>query len=434
MRRVMLAFLGTNDYIPCNYLLNGEKRVNNIRFIQEALATLFCKNWTEDDRLFIFVTEEAKSKNWVDNGHKDKDGKPKNIEGLKTRLDSLNLKVNIVSEEIPEGKKEDEIWNIFDNVFSKINDGDEIIFDITHGFRSLPMLAFVILNYAKVLKDIKISGVFYGAFESLGNGREVEKMNIENRNAPIFDLTPFIYLFEWTNATANFLTYGDAKDIHELTNQKIKPILKDTKGKDEKSKNLNMLSEQLIKFTKYIQTCRGLDIVKGYEIKILKEAVNNNKDSFIKPMNPLFEKISDKFENFDQNDVKNGYAAVEWCINHNLVQQGYTILLETIISQFVVKCFGKNEITNINKRELVSTAVYSKDSENDIKLSDSEKVDIQKLKNYMPEDFVRLYDTISQTRNDINHAGMRENPQKPKDLINNLKDYYNKFKAGEKDV
>jgi CRISPR-associated Csx2 family protein len=415
MSNALMAFLGTTDYRACNYSMNGCNPVKDVRFIQEALVSLLCKDWTENDRIVIFLTEKAKDTNWVDNGQK---------QGLENRLKSLGLKVNLVPIFVPEGRTETEIWTIFEEVFNQINNDDDVIFDITHSFRSLPMLAIVILNYAKVLKNIKINGVYYGAYEALD----------AVGNASIFNLTPLVQLFEWTNATSNFIKYGDAEDISKLSLEKIDPILKEKRGADQSAQDLKKLSKQLVMFTKYIQTCRGLNIIEGYEIKILKEAVRNNKDSFITPMNPLFDKISEKIENFRLNDIKNGYAAVEWCINHNLVQQGYTILLETIISQWVVKCFGKDEITNIDKRDLVSDAVYTKYSENYIKFTDSEKVDIQNLKNYMSEDFVRLYDTISQTRNDINHAGMRKNPQKPDDLINNLKEYYNKFKAGENDV
>ena len=45
MAKVMFAFLGTQNYLPCNYLLNDEK-VSDVRFVQEAIASLFCKDWT----------------------------------------------------------------------------------------------------------------------------------------------------------------------------------------------------------------------------------------------------------------------------------------------------------------------------------------------------------------------------------------------------
>ena len=90
MSNVMLAFLGIQDYLHCNYYLNGEK-VSNVRFIQEAIARLFCKGWTEEDRIVIFLTKDAKDRNWVDNGHTGRDGEPLEMEGLKHRLKRLDL-------------------------------------------------------------------------------------------------------------------------------------------------------------------------------------------------------------------------------------------------------------------------------------------------------------------------------------------------------
>ncbi len=272
MSKVLFAFLGTADYLPCNYLLNG-REINNVRFVQEAIASLLCKDWTEEDRIVIFLTEDACSRNWTDNSQIDPNGKILQREGLKSRLESLNLKAEIHQKDVPNGQSESEIWEIFDIVFNQINSDDEVIFDITHSFRSLPLLVTIILNYARILKKIKIRGMYYGAFESLGTLHDVKKIDIEDRNAPIFDLTSFIYLFNWTSAIDDFLTYGDAKDINLLTNEEMAAILKDTKGKDIGAQNLQKLGVQLNKFSELIQTSRGLSIIRNFDFNNLMELI-----------------------------------------------------------------------------------------------------------------------------------------------------------------
>lgn len=435
MSNVMLAFLGTNDYLPCNYLLD-ERAVSNVRFVQEALASILCKDWGEEDKIIVFLTKEAKNKNWVDNGHKDKDGKPLQIEGLKQRLEYLNLKTNIVTRDVLDGRSEYEIGEMFDLVFNQINDGDEIIFDISHGFRSLPMLVIIILNYARALKDIKIKGIYYGAFELLGTLRDVKKMHIEDRNAPIFNLTPFVHLFNWTVAIDDFLTYGDAKDINELTNEGLTPILRATEGKDKSAQNLKNLSTKLKKMTELIQTSRGLSVIRDFDFNNLRELISYNKESILKPINPLLDEISDKIKGFNNTDIENGYAAVEWCIEHNLIQQGYTILQETMITEIVAKHFGEAEIANRDKRELVSQAINIKhmripeDKWN--KAAESNKDVVKKIMSELDDDFIRIFDSVSQYRNDIDHAGFRDSPHKPEGLNRKLKEYYEKLKGGAK--
>ncbi len=413
MSKVLMAFLGTANYEPCNYLLNSHESINNVRFIQEALASLLCKDWTENDRIVIFLTEKAKNTNWIDNGGK---------EGLERRLKSLGLKVIPIPKSVPEGKIETEIWTIFDEVFNQINTDDEIIFDITHGFRSLPMLAIVILNYAEALKNIKIGGVYYGAFEAKD----------ANNNAPIFNLTPLVHLFNWTNATRNFLTYGDAKDMRKLAYEEIKPILKDTQGKDEDVKNLRWFNEQLEEFTQAILTCRGHAIIRDFDFDRLKKLAEVHKESYIKPLNPLLGKIAKEIKNFNYNDPMNCYAAVKWCLDHNLTQQGYTFLREAMITEIVEKEFGMDKITDRDTRNIVETSINIKS--NQIDDSKKNKDDMVHIMDSLDSDFVMRYNEISQRRNDINHAGFRESSMKPDNLTKDLKKYYEMLKRGAKDV
>lgn len=73
-RKVFISFLGTNNYVQCRYDINGVVSVP-VRFVQEALIEHICKDWTEEDRIFIFCTSKEKSGengsneiNWLDNG------------------------------------------------------------------------------------------------------------------------------------------------------------------------------------------------------------------------------------------------------------------------------------------------------------------------------------------------------------------------------
>ena len=40
MRKVFLSFLGTNDYLPCNYRIAGHDPVANVRFVGIFTADL----------------------------------------------------------------------------------------------------------------------------------------------------------------------------------------------------------------------------------------------------------------------------------------------------------------------------------------------------------------------------------------------------------
>ena len=212
MANKLLTFLGTNDYIECNYYLeNPSNKIKNCRFVQSALVQLLCNTWNRTDYIIVFATKEAKKVNY-DTPNKYK--KP----GLNTTLTQLNLRSQIKQVSIPEGKNIDELWKIFEIVLNEIQEQDNIIFDITHSFRSLPIVLIIILNYAKVLKNIKLVGIYYGAIESLGPIDKLRNMDIESRNVPIFNLTKFISVLDWAIAIKRFLDTGDANLMSCLAN------------------------------------------------------------------------------------------------------------------------------------------------------------------------------------------------------------------------
>ena len=196
----------------------------------EATVKIYCKGWKESDRIRIFTTDEAFRKNWIDGGQTSDEGSP--LLGLRSCLQALNRKADTQNIHIPDGKTEQEIWKIFDRAFGEMHQGDEVVYDITHALRSIPLLANVVLNYAKVLKGISIRGIYYGAFEVLGPVNEVKQMPLEKRRAPIFDLTAFDVLHDWSMAIDRFLETGDAISVCNLATKSVRPILSASKGAD----------------------------------------------------------------------------------------------------------------------------------------------------------------------------------------------------------
>jgi len=194
MAKKLLSFLGTNYYIRTIYTI-GDREANPHRFVQAALGELICKNWNKEDSIHIFLTEEAKKNNWNDppdnslqiQRNQEYDFENESYESLKKILHNLTFpfdKNSIIPVNVPEGFREEEIWEIFNKIVMQIKDGDEIYFDMTHSFRYLPMLAIIALNYISVIRqDIKIGGIYYGAFEALGPAYKVKKWPVEERRA-----------------------------------------------------------------------------------------------------------------------------------------------------------------------------------------------------------------------------------------------------------
>jgi CRISPR-associated protein DxTHG motif len=188
-----LTFLGTGKYETVTYV--WEERSHTTRLFPEALARIF-----EPEKVIVFVTERAKSS-------RASESEPTYVETLQ---DKLGHRVEWV--DIPEGRSEQELWEIFDRVASAVDEGDTILLDITHAFRSIPMIVFPIAAYLRKTKAVVIERIVYGAFEARKPLRTPPQ---PDDRAPIFDLTPLLELLDWTGGAEALLKRGDAELIAE---------------------------------------------------------------------------------------------------------------------------------------------------------------------------------------------------------------------------
>lgn len=208
MARKFISFLGTTGYKPATYELYQEEGGSyTTSYIQEALVNILCSDWSKDDEAIIFLTDMAEEENW--NNVKDENRRLKDILG-QSHLSFKGVK-------IPDGRSEEEIWEIFEIVSSQIKEGDEIILDITHGFRSIPLLATIVLNYVKVVQNAKVLGVYYGVWEA----KDTSTPPI----APIFNMTPLVEIQEWAQATNTFLRYGNSEPLMDVSMQQLNPLV-----------------------------------------------------------------------------------------------------------------------------------------------------------------------------------------------------------------
>jgi CRISPR-associated Csx2 family protein len=410
LSRKLLSFLGNGKYTIAKY--NFEGNTIATRFVQEAIVRLICNDWDENDKIVIFLTKDAAQKNYKNSQYLDEE---EHSEGLEAILEKMDLKPKVITVDIPDGNTDNEIWEIFRKVYDSIDENDEIYFDITHSFRYLPMLAITLLNYAKVLKDIKVNKILYGNYYT----------------SEIMDITSFDKIMSWTNAIDKFLSGGDATDISKLSHQEYAPKLKESKGGDEFAKNLKNASMGLNNLMKYLQTSRG-PLIDNYKYETTKNAIKNSLDSIeigssLEPMKPLLERVGNKLEEFKNNDKYNGLKAVGWCIDHNLIQQGYTILQESIIT-IVCKEMEWNELDKMY-RDVVSSAFAIKHKkikeEKWNEFARKYKELVYKVMDNIDGEIVKVYGELTQIRNDINHGGYRKNGLSPEKLEEKLKKLYN---------
>lgn len=405
-RKVFISVLGFSNYNECIYSKEVYKS-NPVRFIQEATLGYLLQEseWKDNDSAYILLTEEAETANWIDNGQKNRTtGESIPCEGLCTRLCKMNLPFAVQTiSHLPHGNNEKEIWDIFERTFENLQEGDELYFDLTHGFRYLPMLVMVLINYSKFLKNTTVKSITYGNYES---------RNKENV-APIIDLLPLSALQDWTYAAGQFIDAGNVQRLAQLSKDKIRPIMITSAGKDENAKNLTGFINYLSAVVDEIQTCRGINIIQATNLLKLHNLTSQLNDTFIKPLNPIFAKIENQFDGYEENNASNCFRAVRWCMDNGLYQQAITILLEGILTIICIDC--NVIVTDRDERTLVSSVInlYLQKQLNNWNFSSdyTEEQNI-KISTYLNsaklQTFAKIYKACSDLRNDMNHAGMRD--------------------------
>ncbi|MCR4432201.1 MAG: CRISPR-associated protein Csx20 [Tepidanaerobacteraceae bacterium] len=415
-----LSFLGTNKYEVCNYLYQ-DKKAENCCYIQEALLKMLIGEDKIPDKVVVFTTSRAFEANWIKNANEEcrMPGLKYTLENLKKDMNGADVK-NVI---IPDGNNYKELWEIFNIILSEIENGDELVFDITHSYRFLPMMAFLVLNYARMIKNCRVTAVFYGGFEALGTVAQVKQMPLEKRNAPVFELTPFIEVFDWTIGVDRYLNTGDASLINNLTLSGVKAanreILKSGENKED-LKTAALLKELAAKLQKYsdtVFTCRGRKLFRAAcDLKgIIEEVAEKSAHDFLKPLAPVMQKLYERFRGFGRSEYEDLIEIVKWCRDNKLYQQGLTIMEEGLIG-YICDVFGLNKV-DLNDREMASQCAAIKIrniAEEKWKSPAKENRETARLvinSSRLPSSFWNLMYSIQNARNDINHAGWQKNPR-----------------------
>lgn len=417
-RKVFLSVLGTGFYGKCSYH-DKSHETELTRFIQKAtLECIDTASWTNEDCVYFLLTEDAYKLNWDRNitCRKNNKGIEEEYYGLQHELDEMNLAFEVKDILIPKGKDEKEIWEIFLKVYDVLQEDDELYIDLTHGFRYLPMLVLVLENYAKFLKNITVKHLSYGNFEMR-----------EGNRAPIIDLLPLSALQDWTFASASFLKYGNADNLVDLANADLNSILRNAATRTEDAKNLRGFISSFKSFVDDLLTCRGMSIINSQKIKSMQSCIKNINNVVLEPFKPVFEKIKQSLEQFDESpNINNALAAARWCFDVHSYQTAITFLQEFIVTTI---CSRHNIGINMEKlRHLVNDA-FSIKFDNIPK--DKWKValgDMEKFEEILhdpiicDEELIKNFRILTNVRNDMNHSGMRskQTPMNPQNLIDNI--------------
>lgn len=425
-----ISFLGAIPYGETRYYFDTPDRpLPATPYVQEAIIRGGLPPWQPEDRSYIFTTPEARQANFQQRVQRGAPPLPDRglAHHLRTLRDMGKLG-HFEAIDIPNGYTETEIWTVFEQVFQRLEAGDEVYFDITYGFRSLPMLGMALLNYAKALQGITVKAIYYGNYEA---GRAQRQQEIQQAQAagadeatlqalreapivaPILNLTAFSQLQDWTYGAQSFLYAGDAKPLARL----VEPSRPD-------------IGQQLLAFTQAIHTCRGLSLTQDLDIETIKQIVAVEATGPLAPLlRPLLARVKQRLDPFQSDSLLNGLLAVQWCIDHDLIQQGYTLLQESFISLLVRMAGG--DPTVYAQRHWANAALNGYQSLNSGPYPDTPgeeqlfaaMIELARARRPLIHAYRRMTGKEG-LRNDINHGGSTRPYASPDHLRQELRDLY----------
>ncbi len=379
MARIVVAFLGISAR-RTQYRWS-EELVYPGEVFPEALLDYLDEHRGGFDQALLLVTEDARRKTWP---------------LLQARNDARLRAVDI-----PEGHTPAEMWAWFEALLPYVAQGDTLIFDITHGLRSAPFLIFLFTAYLRQVREVHIEGVYYGAYE-LGRGGP----------APVMDLSPFVRLLDWLIASAFFQRNGDARLLAQ--------VLRDI-AQQHRLGELKTAAQNLEELSLALMLTRPLEVMeKAHRWAQDLAALEQRPEPALRPFHELAVQLRHAYaahallspKEHPWPALERQFRLIEWYVENRQVLQAATLAVEWVISVVAWLMEGRL-VLRLRRRESWAQAVHQV---------------VRHATGRMPEEALSeqalqlraahpalvallqpMWEALSTLRNDLNHAGMREN-------------------------
>lgn len=399
----LLTFLGVGKYEKTVYVWNQQEQLT--RF-STAASCAFLK----PTDLMVFLTEEAQESHFAE---------------LQTEIDPA-IKIQAIP--VPQGRNTQELWQIFDQVSRAVEPGEEVAFDITNGLRSFPLIGLLVAAFLQNGLDVKLNAVLYGAFD-------VRDKTVEPNRSQMFDLSPMLELLQWSAAADRFNRTGDARFLASLISEERNRMGKQVGGNQELRERVCAMGNYAGALTSVSQSLR---LIRPYQTmeetaklpSYLQKAIPAlNENNAMLPFSLLLERVNQTFVPLgleDPWDEANNALSLEkqrriihWYVKREQWVQAVTLSREWMVSWFM------NETGNDNLLKF-------KDRDDTTKRINDAFSAVRGKKNLAASDFfpgiphavdgLKIWSKLVSIRNDIDHAGMNDQPGSPETLIKVIKD------------
>lgn len=288
MSKVLISFLGTSyndrEYKKANYKFDDKNQIST-SFIAAAIKEYYRVDkiiligtvksmWEEvyrtfsqeniDEDFYLTLSEHCQCANSESELFLPNVSKIEDCLGKKSKV--VLIKYGLNESEITFNQE------IILGIEQYLNKNDELIVDITHSFRSLPLFLLNTLIYLQNVsqKNIKISRILYGMLD----------VTKEMGYTPVVDLRLLLETNDWISGAYSFKEFGDSYKIAELLKDNHRSVCNKLKRFSD-AKNLNYFNA----LEKQVQELQSFKGEKGLP-SIAQIIINPIVDDFIKKMSP----------------------------------------------------------------------------------------------------------------------------------------------------
>ena len=402
MAKVLISLIGTgkqasgddknNRYETTDYILENTL-YKNMTFTSNAIIQHF-----DIDRAYFVGTNKSMWDNLIERFSEDEDYQFEILEKKDSGDLSENdlIKLNELLDNtlgsngskcylVKDGENEEELWAIFEkflDILNNINKDDEVYFDVTHLFRSVSLMSFIIAEFGQITYEMKIGGVFYGMLK-------------KNEPSKLINVKMFFEFLEWAKAFEELDRFASLERLVKLSTNKLPQNAYSLLERMEEAFNISNMSA----IYKEIQRLKT-------HLKYFKE----NENRIIKLLSPRFEEFIMKFDKKSVGDFQ--LALAEFFAERNNSALAYIALAEAIVTKIAEKKgLKENEFSSEEDRKKIKKEIFD---------GFSYPYDHPKRK------FALLFSKINKIRNNIAHQ--LENSQNSRNDIENLPKYIKEAK------
>jgi len=401
----IITFLGKYAS-PTTYSYKDKLYVGKV--FAEALRQ-FC----EYDTMLVCVTQEAKETTWPV------------LEALQDP--------RIQAVDIPTGRTTEEMWETFKTITQYVDEGDFVIFDITHGLRSLPFLVFLFAAYLKAAKNVTIKAIYYGALELSDRN--------SNLPAPVIDLSEFVSMIDWLTATTQFVEMGDGQKLASLLKSAIPSDveLRDNPSTRTIRDGLKKSAAAIEKISLALSITRPIETMAS--AAKLEEILKLAAPSFAeraKPFSLLTENVVKQYGQFALDEPTDEAALsknlqlqlqmIKWYIDRNQLVQAVTLAREWLVSVLALR-FSEPMFDLGTGRKYVEAALNNAVEQNKPHPRPSAPSRCDEPFAALSEagELANVWSQMRELRNDIAHVGMNSHPREARKLKSQVESLYPKL-------